>query len=179
MVAPRQMRAHHDTVGAVRNRVTNVADLSPGRAGVLDHGLEHLGSANDGLAGNVAHGDDLLLRSKDLGRGNLDTQVATGNHDTVRLLENLGEVVEALAVLNLGDDLNVSAVLAENLADVLDILSTTDKSCLTVSIVKGVIEMRPKTDRQRPCRPCSRHRTGDPPCPSLTKPGDRRRCWAG
>ena len=118
----------HDAVSAIGNSVTNIADLSAGGSGVLDHGLKHLGSADDGLAGNVAHGNDLLLSSKDLSGGNLDTQVTTGNHDTVGLAENLSEVVETLPVLDLGDDLDVLALLAKDVADVLDILTATDES---------------------------------------------------
>lgn len=117
----------HDAVSTIGNSVTNIADLSAGGPGVLDHGLEHLGSADDGLAGNVAHGNDLLLSSEHLGGGDLDTQVTTGNHDTVGLGENLSEVVETLPVLDLGDDLDVLALLAKNLTDVLDVLAATDK----------------------------------------------------
>jgi hypothetical protein len=120
---------YHDTVRAVSNSVADVADLGSGGAGVLDHGLEHLGRADDGLAGNVAHGNDLLLGRKHLGGGNLDTQVTTGNHHTVGLGENLGEVVETLAVLNLGDDLDVATLLTKNLTDVLDVLASADKGC--------------------------------------------------
>lgn len=117
----------HDTVSTVSDGVANVANLSTSGSGVLDHALEHLGGANDGLAGNVAHGNHLLLGSKHLGGGNLDTQVTTSDHDTVSLLENLREVVQTLPVLNLGNDLDVLALLAKNLTDGLDVLATADK----------------------------------------------------
>lgn len=117
----------HNTVGTISDGVTDVADLSTGRAGVLDHGLEHLSSADDGLASEVAHGNELLLGSKHLSSGNLDTEITTGNHDTISGLEDLLEVVETLSVLNLGDDLNVLALLAENLTDVIDVLSAADE----------------------------------------------------
>lgn len=42
----------------------------------------HLSSADDRLAGNVTHRNELLLRSENLGSRNLDTQITTGNHDT-------------------------------------------------------------------------------------------------
>ncbi len=41
-----------------------------------------------GLPANVALGDHHLLGDEDLGRGDLDTQVTTGDHDTVGLAEN-------------------------------------------------------------------------------------------
>lgn len=117
----------HDAISTIGNSVADIADLCSGGSGVLDHGLKHLGSADDGLASNVAHGNDLLLGSKHLGGGNLDTQVATSNHNTVGLGENLSEVVETLPVLDLGNDLNVLALLAEDLTDVLDVLTATDE----------------------------------------------------
>lgn len=120
-------RAYHDAVGAVRNRITNIANFGSGGSGVLDHRLKHLSCANDGLASNVAHSNDLLLSSKHLGGGDLNTQVATGNHDTISLGKNLWEVVEALTVLNLGNDLDVATLLAENLPNVLDVLTPADE----------------------------------------------------
>lgn len=117
----------HDAVSTIGNSVTDIADLGSGGSGVLDHGLEHLGSADDGLAGNVAHGDDLLLGSKHLGGGDLNTQVTTGNHDTIGLGENLSKVVETLPVLDLGNNLDLLAILAKDLTNVLDVLAATDK----------------------------------------------------
>jgi len=117
----------HDTVSTVEDGVTDIRNLSTGGAGVVGHGLEHLGGANDGLAGNVALGDHHLLGDEDLGRGDLDTQVTTGNHDTVGLAENVVEVVDTLLVLDLGDDLDVLAVLAENLTDGLDVVTGADE----------------------------------------------------
>jgi hypothetical protein len=117
----------HDTVGTVRDRVPNIRDLGTGGAGVIDHGLEHLGGTDDGLSSHVAHGDHLLLGGEDLGSRDLNTQVSTGDHDPVGLLENLGEVVETLTVLDLGNDLEVSTLLAKNLADGGDILTTADE----------------------------------------------------
>lgn len=117
----------HDAVSAIGDGVTNVADLGTSRTRVLDHGLEHLGSADNWLAGDVAHGNHLLLGSKDLSGRNLDTEITTGDHDTVSGLENLGKVVETLSVLNLGNDLDVLALRSHNVTDVLDVLGTTDK----------------------------------------------------
>ena len=123
------MVSHHDTVSAVGDGITNIANLGSRGSRVLDHGLEHLGCADDGLAGNVAHGNNLLLRRKHLGGGNLDTQVTASNHDTVGLGQDLGKVVETLSVLNLGDDLDVAALLTQNVTNVLDVLASPDKGC--------------------------------------------------
>lgn len=69
----------------------------------------------------------LLLGTEDLGGGNFDTHVATSNHDTVSLGENVGKVVEALSVLNLGDNLDVGAILAKDITDVTDVLASSDE----------------------------------------------------
>lgn len=106
------LAAEHDAVGTVDDGVADVADLGAGGARVLDHALEHLGSADDRLAGHVAHGDQLLLGGEDLRGGDLDAQVSAGDHDAVGCLEDLAEVVEALPVLDLGDDLDVFPFLA-------------------------------------------------------------------
>lgn len=117
----------HDTVSTVQDGVTNIADFSTSWTWVVGHGLEHLCGANDGLASDVALGDHHLLSDEDLGRWNFDTKISTGDHDTISLLEDLVEVVHTLLVLNLGNDLDVLAILAENLADGGDVASTTDE----------------------------------------------------
>lgn len=117
----------HDAVGTVENGVTDIADLSTGRARVVCHGLEHLCGGDDGLSSNVALGDHHLLGNEYLAGRDLDTKITTGDHDTVSLLENLVEVVNSLLVLDLGNDLDVLALLAEDLTDSGDIAAATDK----------------------------------------------------
>ncbi|KAI7180396.1 Pyruvate [Hortaea werneckii] len=53
--------------------------------------------------------------------------VTTGDHDTVSDLENLVEVVNTLLVLDLGNDLDVLALLAEDLTDGQDVLLATNE----------------------------------------------------
>lgn len=117
----------HDTVCSISDGVTNVRDLSAGWARVVNHRLQHLGGADNGLAGNVAHGNHLLLGGKHLSSWDLNTQITTSNHDTISFLQDLSKVVETLSVLDLGNDLDVLPVLAKNLADGPDILATADK----------------------------------------------------
>lgn len=117
----------HDAVRTVSDGIANVANLGTSGPGVLDHALKHLSSADNGLASDVAHGNHLLLRSEHLSGGNLDTQVTTGNHDTVSLPQNLGKVVQTLSVLDLGNDLDVLALLAQDFADGLDVIGATDE----------------------------------------------------
>ena len=121
------LAGQHDTISTVENRIANVGDFGTSRAGVVRHGLQHLGGADDGLAGDVALGDHHLLRDEDLAGGDLDAQISTRDHDTVGLLENLVEVVNTLLVLNLGDDLDIFAFLAEDFADVHEYPAAADE----------------------------------------------------
>lgn len=122
-----RLTRQHDTVSTIKDGVTDIRDLGSGGSGVVGHGIEHLGGTDDGLSGQVTLGDQLLLGNENLGGGDLDTQVSSGNHDTVGLLQNLVKVVDTLLVLNLGDDLDALALLAEHVSDGLDVVGGSDE----------------------------------------------------
>jgi hypothetical protein len=63
--------------------------------------VKHLRSSDDGLARDVTLGDHHLLGDGNLFEGNLDTEITTGNHNSVTLLKNLIEVLQTLLVLDL------------------------------------------------------------------------------
>lgn len=117
----------HDTVRTIQHGVGNIRHLSTGGTRVVCHGLQHLSGANDGLALDVTLGDHHLLSDEDLGGGDLDTQVTTGDHNTVGLVQDLVKVVDTLLVLNLGNDLDLLTLLAKDIADVTDVTTTTDE----------------------------------------------------
>lgn len=117
----------HDTVCTIQDSVGNIRHLSTSGTRVICHGLEHLSGANDGLALDVTLGDHHLLGDEDLGSGDLDTQVTTGDHNTVGLVKNLVEVIDTLLVLDLGDNLDLLTLFAHDFTDVTDIATTTDK----------------------------------------------------
>ncbi|RMZ72970.1 hypothetical protein GMOD_00009755 [Pyrenophora seminiperda CCB06] len=121
------LTGQHDAVGTVKNRVTNVADFGTRWARVVRHRLEHLRSANDGLTRNVALCDHHLLCNEDLAGWNLNTKITTGDHDTVGFPQNLIKVVHTLLVLDLGNDLDVLALLTEHLADGSNVAAAADK----------------------------------------------------
>lgn len=121
------LTGQHDTVRTVQDGVGNIGHLSPSGTGVVCHGLEHLSGTDDRLTLDVTLGDHHLLSDKDLGGGNLDAQVTTGNHDTVSLLEDLVKVVDTLLILNLGNDLDLPALFAQDFTNVPNVASATDK----------------------------------------------------
>ena len=123
VLADRGLAGQHDRGGAVVNCVRDVGNLCAGRTRVLRHALEHLGRGDDALAAGDAGLDDVLLDLRQLLERNLNAQVAAGDHDAVRLVEDLLNVVYAFHVLDLADDLDVFlAVRLEDGLDVADVL---------------------------------------------------------
>ena len=89
--------------------------------------LEHLSGDDDRLASHVTLRDHHLLSDEDLAGGDLDTEVTTGDHDTVGLLQDLVKVGDTLLVLDLDDNLDVGTIGAKDSTDVLDVLGATDE----------------------------------------------------
>ena len=135
------LAGQHNGVGTVINGVGDVGNFGARRARVLLHGVEHLRGGDDGLVGRVALGDDFLLDVRNELGLNLDAQVATGDHDAVGSLENLVKVLDAQGALDLREDRHVlAAVLAAQLADVLDGLAVADEGGRDVVDVLGEAE---------------------------------------
>lgn len=123
------LTGQHDTIRSIEYGIGHVGHLGASRARVICHGLEHLGGTDDRLALDVTLGDHHLLGDEDLGSRNLDTEVTTGDHDTVRLLEDLIKVVDTLLVLNLGNDLDLFALFTQNFADMANVASAANERC--------------------------------------------------
>jgi hypothetical protein len=89
--------------------------------------LEHLGCHNDWLPSDIALRNHHLLCQEDLACGDLDTEVTTGNHNTVSFSQDLVKVFNTLLVLDLHDDFDVRTIWPQNCTNVFDILATADK----------------------------------------------------
>ena len=63
--------------------------------------MQHLSGHDDGFLLLDTLTDNLSLDARDALDGNLDTKVATGNHDTIRGIDNLIDIVYTLLILNL------------------------------------------------------------------------------
>ena len=118
----RGLRGHHHRRGAVEDRVRDVACLGPGRLGVLDHRLEHLGRGDHGLPGLEAARDDLLLQHRHHLGADLDAEIATGDHQPVGLGEDLVERLDRLRLLDLRDHAGDGAALLDDLLQLADVL---------------------------------------------------------
>jgi len=86
----------HDTytIHTIENGVGNIGSLSTSRARVIDHRFKHLCGSHNGLARNVALGDNHLLRQRHLFTGNFHPHVATCHHDTIGHSKDFVEVFE-------------------------------------------------------------------------------------
>ena len=117
----RGLPGEHDRRGAVEDGIGDVTRLGARRAGMDLHGRQHLCRGDDRFAVHDRGMDHVLLRRRDLGQGQLDAEIAARHHDPVGGLHDRVEVGEPGPVLDLGDDRNGGAVLAEHLPDRLDI----------------------------------------------------------
>ena len=97
------LTGEHDCGGAVKDRVRDVGGLRPGRLGLMDHRLEHLGSSNDRATTFEGVRNDPLLQQRDVGRADLDAQIAARDHDRVRLGQDLVECGNRLGLFDFGD----------------------------------------------------------------------------
>ena len=104
VVAHRRFRRQHDSVAAVQNGAVDVIDLRPGRLRMVDHRLEHLGRGDRWDAEGVGLGDDRFLDSRDLLARQRHPEVSAGDENRVGGLQDLLQVMDARAVLDLGDD---------------------------------------------------------------------------
>mmetsp|Transcript_101220 Transcript_101220/g.264434 ORF Transcript_101220/g.264434 Transcript_101220/m.264434 type:complete len:320 (+) Transcript_101220:321-1280(+) len=128
-VACCRLAGQHDAIRAVQHSVGHIAGLRTCGARGLDHGLQHLRRGDHGLALHVALADDHLLGQEDVLRRDLHAQVAAGDHDGVAGIDDLVDVLQALLVLDLRDDLDVAAARTQGVADQLDVRGALHEGC--------------------------------------------------
>ena len=117
------LAGEHDAAGAVVDGVGHVGGLGAGGPGVLHHGVQHLGGGDHLLARQVGFLNQLLLQHRHVLQGDFHAHVAPGHHDAVHHPQDFVDVLHALHVLNLGDDVHgVALVLLQDVADFQDVL---------------------------------------------------------
>ena len=117
VLAGRGLAGEHDRVGHLEHRVGDVGHFGAGRHRGVDHRLEHVRGDDDGLAAGDGHGDGLALDEREGLVGDLDAEVAAGDHQGVGGLEDRTEVRDGGLVLDLGDDVGVGGMLREQGAE--------------------------------------------------------------
>ena len=122
------LAGEHHRAGAVVDGVGHVGDFGTSGAGVGHHGIQHLGGGDADLAG--AHGpvNEVFLQRGNFRKIDLHAKVAAGHHDAVRHGQNFIDVVDALLVLDLGDDAHAGVVLVQQMADLHNVLRAAGKA---------------------------------------------------
>ena len=121
------LAGEHHRVGAVEHGVGDVGGLGARGRGVADHRLEHLGRDDHRLGVAAGLLDDPLLQERHVLERALHAEVAARDHEAVEGLDDLVEVVDRLRLLDLGDHREQDALLAHDLAYVLDVLGRADE----------------------------------------------------
>ena len=119
----RRLAGQHDRACPLIDRIGHIRRLCAGRPRVLHHGVQHLRGCDHLLARIVHLCDDLLLDHRHLFQRDLHSHIAAGDHDPVRRLDNAVNIVDALLVLYLRDDIDLlTAILAQELPDLFHII---------------------------------------------------------
>ena len=98
-------RKHH-RIRSIQHRIGHVVCLRPGGTGIPYHGIQHLGSHDDGLPLRTTDIDNALLLQRHILRGNFHSQIAPGHHHAVHYLGDLFQGLHGLLGFDLGDDLH-------------------------------------------------------------------------
>ena len=130
----------HDGGCSVIDGIGNVRCLGAGRAGIVHHGIQHLGGGDNDLAAHFGQVNDVFLIDRNFLQGDFDTEVSAGDHDAVGDIEDLTDIVDALGALNLGNDLHPAVVSLEDLADLKDIIGSSGKGSRDIFVTQFASE---------------------------------------
>jgi hypothetical protein len=117
----------HHRVRAVDDRVGDVGGFRTGRAGVVDHRVEHLGRHDHRFGVALRQFDRALLDDGDLFQWHFDAEVSAGDHDAVECGDDVVDVLHGLGFFDFGDDGEPAAFLVHDAVDVLDVVAGADE----------------------------------------------------
>ena len=123
----RRLTTQHQCVSMTVDGIGNIGHFCTGRTGIGDHRMQHLGSHDNRFLLQDALVDDAALDAWNQLDRHLNAQVAACNHDSVRSVDDLINIVNTLLVLNLRDDFDIRVVLVKYLLNLLHIGSGTDE----------------------------------------------------
>ena len=137
----------HYRAGSVIDRVGNIGYLCSCGAGVVYHGLQHLGSGDNALAEQTALGNKLFLNAGQTVKGHLDTHITASYHNTVAHLTDLVDIIKARLIFYLCDKLyglctklldivlHIDKILLAGYEGAGDVVNTILKTELNIALV--------------------------------------------
>ena len=134
-----RLRRQHDGVGALEDGGGDVGDFGAGRHRRGDHRFQHLGGDDHRLAGAAGGAGDLLLDAGHALERHLDAEIAARDHQRVGVLDDLGETLDRLRLLDLGKN---AGAAAGDLLDLGEILGALDEG--QRDPVDAGVERRPR-----------------------------------
>ena len=120
----------HHNVGALNHGIGDIADLGAGRDWIINHGAHGLGGDDADFGVLTAEADEFALDDGDDFGANFVGHIAAGDHDGVAGLDDFFQMLVAFNGffgLNLGDDFGLGAFLAQELAELMDVVSALDE----------------------------------------------------
>ena len=121
MLADRGLPGKHHCIDFLVHGIRDVSRLGTRRNRILDHRFEQVRRDDRALSMLLAQSNDATLYIRQLGNIDLYAEVAARHHDAVGYPDDVLYVVDAFRVLDLGDDLDLSRLSAEMLAQHFDI----------------------------------------------------------
>jgi hypothetical protein len=119
-------REHH-AIRAVKDGIGNIRGLGPGRQTRGRHGLQHLSRSDDGFGAQIGAVHDVLLNEGDPLNGHLHAEIAAGNHDPVRRIQNFIKPLQGAGALNLCDEKGLVTQAARRIPQGMDIGGALNK----------------------------------------------------
>ena len=120
----------HHNVGALNHGVGDIADLGAGRDWIINHGTHGLGGNDADFSVLTTEADEFALDDGDDFGANFVGHIAAGDHDGVAGLDDFFQMLVAFNGffgLNLGDDFGLGAFLAQELAELVDVVGALDE----------------------------------------------------
>ncbi len=115
----------------------DVGDLGAGRHRRDDHRFEHLGGDDHRLAGAAGGAGDLLLDAGDALQRHFHAEVAARHHEGVGLLDDGGEALDGLGLLDLGEHAGLAARRLLDLGEILGALDEGLRDPVDLGIERG------------------------------------------
>ncbi len=117
----------HDGVCLFEDGVGYVGDFCASWDRIHDHRFEHVGSDDDWAAMFEAALDDAPLDDWKVFHGAFDPQIAACHHDRIGFADDFIEVPDGELILNFGDNMRLTSVAFEDLAEDVDIIAFSAK----------------------------------------------------